>query len=151
MTFVKFRRSCLFEGQVLFGGGLAPFRASLDADDVGEFKKAWRNVRRSFAYDSLAVSGKYWDAFEDLLADGISEIQHLGADQDELLPCVGKPTVSEIRPNDWLIDGGIDGDVLAAAWRVTHFPKGFYTYRLPFDLPELDLHDIELRPGRRSR
>ncbi len=131
MTLIKFRRSCLFEGQVLFEEDLAPFRSALVADDVKAFRTTWRSVRKSFTYDSIAVTGLYWDAIEDLLADGISEIQHLDADRHEPLPCIGEPVVAESRPNDWSVEGDIDGNMFVAALRVIQFPKGFYTYVLP--------------------
>jgi len=143
-TFIKFRRSCAFEGQLMSGAELDPFGPCFDTGDVEEFRDVWRGIRDNLPYESIVVTGEYFDEFKDLLPDGVSELQHLDA-EGEALPCIGKPRIAERSPNRWRVMHSVDSDVVVLAWRVIHFPKGSYTYGLPAGLSQLDLGEVELR------
>lgn len=144
-TFLKFRRSCLFEGQLLAGDELSAFGSCFETGDVEEFRDVWQTMRGSLDYESIAVTGEYFDSVEDLLPECVSELQHLDAD-GEVLPCVGSPRIAEQRPNRWFILHEFEADIAVVAWRVLHYPKGFYTYTLPQGVTELDLAEVELIP-----
>lgn len=147
-SFLKFRRNCVFEGTILNSEQLQQF-GSLDSEDLSEARDAWHRIRDDLDYDSLAITGETFDSVEDLLVDGVAELEHLDAD-GEPLPCMGEPVIANTN-RSWtavaesLAESSIDSDTALVAWRISTFPKGYYSYKIPIPLSSMELGDIELK------